>query len=191
MAEPLSSAPQAGHNGAAPMGDVTPDQMYEFIDRHEDIVAGRKSLNKQKKKLVEDIEKSGIPIESWLHFLKTREQAGVIRERIDAAWRQLQAWDAKPVGVQAGMDLTTTAAGDLNEHEVKRVDKAGFDAGKAGQKAEGNPYTPGTEAATVWQNAWARGQAAKVHEELSGEPQLRRGPGRPRKDANGGAPAND
>lgn len=160
MAEPLSGATPQGHNGSSPVGHATQALMYDFLSRHEEIVEGRKELNKQKRELVAEIEKAGIPKEAWEHFLKTREQAGVIRERIDAAWRQLQAWDAKPVGLQASMDLTAGhGAPELNVHELKRVDNEGQEAGKAGRKRESNPYTPGTEAYARWNTAWLRGQA--------------------------------
>lgn len=160
MADPLSGAAQQGHNGTSPVGDATKALMYDYLERNEDIVDGRKALNKQKRELVAEIEKAGIPKEAWEHFLKTREQAGVIRERIDAAWRKLQEWDAKPVGLQASMDLTAGhGVPDLNVQELKRVDNEGFKAGKAGSKRDGNPYTPGTEAYARFDTAWMRGQA--------------------------------
>jgi ribosome modulation factor len=117
--------------------------------------------------------------------MSDRDEAGVVRERIDAAKRWLMAWDRKPLGVQASMDLTgSQGSPDLNVHELKAVDAEGFEAGRTGKKRERNPYTPGTEAAQRWDSAWLRGQGEAVERlgkpapstPASGE---RRGRGRP------------
>lgn len=178
MAEPLSDA-GAGHNGPAP-DQMTAAMMFDFLDRHETIVAQRKRLTKAKKDLDEEIEKAGMPIESWRHFLSTREQAGVIRERIDAGWRKLHLWDAKPVGVQAAMDLAAGADGELSEAELARAEREGFETGKAGRKRESNPYTPGMETAQRFDSGWLRGQEALVNETVGRDAEPRRR-GRPRK----------
>ena len=172
-----SLARRGSNGGAGPRGDATQSLMYDFLARHEEIVERRQALNKQKRELIKEIEKAGIPKEAWQHFISTRAQAGVIRERIDAAWRQLMMWDAKPVGVQSGMDLTQTEVGEPNVHELKRIDHEGLQAGKAGRKRESNPYTPGTEAAARWDQAWLRGQS-EIAAEMGPQP-ARRGRGRP------------
>lgn len=172
MAEPLSKAEL--ETTATPLPDATQGLMYDFLERHESIVEGRKALNKQKKELVEAVEKAGIPKASWEHFLKTREEAGVVRERVDAVWRQLHRWDNKPIGVQSGMVFSSASDADLNVHELKRVDLEGHEAGKAGRKRESNPYTPSTEAYQRWDNAWIRGDAEKPAEAAP------KSPGRPR-----------
>jgi uncharacterized protein (UPF0335 family)/ribosome modulation factor len=161
MADPLSSAsPQRDHNGRSPTGDATPGLMREWIAREEELAERRRQLSKDTKDHHQEIEKTGLPLKAWKSFLKDREEAGTIRQRIFEARNRLLEWDLKPVGIQASMDLSTSAGSpELNVHELKRVDNEGFDAGSTGKKRSVNPYTPGTEAAQRFDTAWLRGQA--------------------------------
>ena len=158
MAEPLSSAPQAGHNGTSPVGDATPTLMNDWLAREEELAERRKELTQDTKALTREIEATGMPLKSWKSFRKIREEAGTIRERAMAAIEMLLRWDLKPRGLQASMDLSASQGSpDLNVHELKRVDNEGFVAGKEGKKRSVNPYTPATEAAQRFDTAWLRG----------------------------------
>ncbi len=108
---------------------------------------------------------------------RERDLPGADRVEIDSYKRQMMQWEGKPLGYQAGFDLTDApppARFQLPEKEMKRVDDHGYTTGKAGHPASRNPWNPGTEPFDAWLAAWTRGQGDKVTTEV------KRGPGRPK-----------
>jgi len=91
----------------------------------------------------------------------------------------------KPVGHQAALDLSVALP---TVADLKRVDREGFQAGKGGDRADRNSYSPGTEAYARWHTAWLRGQAELVKAEIQPtDPPKRRGRP-PKAKTNGEAP---
>lgn len=190
----LNGSNGLGHN-KGPLGDASPALMHEFLARYDGYLDERKTINKIGKELRKDIEKAGIPLPAWDQFVKLRDEPGIVRERNDAAFRELMRWDLKPIGLQASMDLSPSQGSpELNVHELKRVDNEGYEAGREPKaKRERNPYPPGTEAAQRWDVAWLRGQA-DIASTLTDDPKKaeaakaageapKRGRGRPRREA--------
>ncbi len=182
MAEALSEA------GGNYFGNVTQAAFLGFLDQCADsdrevaeAVAARKDLRSK-------IKAAGIPLKAFDRARKDGAVSGEVREREEAWYRRLMAWQNKPFGFQASMDFSSDDPDQqaVNVHQLKTVDNEGFDAGKNGKKRETNPYTPGSEMAQRWDSAWLRGQAEIASTLKPGSAPAaaanggRRGRGRPR-----------
>lgn len=182
MAEQLSSLNGSGPatTNKPPCGDLTPLQLQEFLDEYDDLDEQAKRINGKRRDLRKRIDGVGAPLSAFDNFRKQRKIAGSLRERDDAAYRQMMAWDNKPVGLQASMDLTTSAGSPaLNVAELKRIDSMAAEAAKAKKGRQSNPYTPSTEAHQRWDTAYLRTEG----EAASDPAPAARKPGRPRKGA--------
>lgn len=125
---------------------------------------GRKDLRKR-------IKGSGIRLDVFDRAYADHTRAEDDREDEEKQYRYLMAALGAPVGAQ--LDLIMDVAPRGNEI----IDRDGFDAGKAGFDASTNPYGAGSESHAIWLNAWTRGQAAKVENEIK-PPQDQRRAGR-------------
>lgn len=166
MAEKLS-AERAGAN-------VTRASFLEFVEKHEAIddelaehqETGR-SIRRRRKDLRKTITNSGIVLAEFDRHLVDEKRSGEEREAADWAYRLYMQWRGKPIGFQGDLGLAPDSQADIaafDVHQLKRVDHEGFDAGKAGDRADRNSYSPGTEAFARWHSAWLRGQAVAVEE---------------------------
>lgn len=188
----------ASSNSGNPLPGLSQAEFLEYLDQYNDADNVVKQAVAARNRLRKDIAAKGVPLAALDRVRKDVQKSGAIREQEDAAYRRMMAWQLKPVGFQASMDIANDPTVDpghraLAVHELKQIDNEGFDAGKAGHRADRNQYTPGTEAHARWHTAWLRGQAEKVGElggdapapaENGGRRRGRRG--RPRK-----APAED
>lgn len=170
MAESLRNSTQGNEFGNAA-------QFLGWLGRYADCDAEVADAVQARKDLRAEI-KAAVGKEGLIAFDRARKDAdmsGELREKRERAYRQFMAWQSKPIGFQASMDLPTDeAARALNVHELKRIDNEGEAAGKAGRKRDSNPWTPGTEGYQRWDTAWMRGQA-EIAETLANQPQPRRG----------------
>ena len=166
MAESLSSERQ-GSNGPDRAG------FLDFVEKHngiEDELLDAKetvrSINRRRKDLRKLIAIEGHDIDEFDRALKDAKRSGAEREAADKIYRRNMEWLGKPIGYQTALDLAGAAPVEFSVSELKRVDREGFDAGKAGERADRNSYSPGTEAFARWHSAWLRGQAEKVTDEI-------------------------
>lgn len=93
---------------------------------------------------------------------KDMELSGESREQRVQSYKKQMEWIGRPVNFQATMDLasdTPPVVVQMNIAELRRIDREGEAAGKAGHDRAGNSYTPGTEQAARWDQAWLRGQS--------------------------------
>lgn len=159
--------------------EVSQAQFLEFLDRYaaqdryvEEAVADRKELRAE-------IKAAGIPLAAFDRARRDADASGEVREEIELWYRRLMAWLQKPVGFQASMDFAADGSGTaaLSVHDLKTIDNAGYEAGKGGRRRDSCSYTPGTEAAQRWDQAWLRGQS-ELADALSDAPP-KRGRGRP------------
>jgi hypothetical protein len=173
MAEPLSTAREV-------LSNVTPATVIEFLAEYDDAEAAISEAASVKaaaigarKRLRKRIETSGIDLEVFDRLIKDSAVPGEVRERRDAEYRKMMAWTGKPIGFQASLDVANDPATApeiraLNLAELKRIDRDGEEAGKAGRSRGDNPWTPGTEAYQRWDTAFVR-SAAEVASDLEGE----------------------
>ena len=182
MAESLSSERQ-GSNGPDRAG------FLDFVEKHngiEDELLDAKetvrSINRRRKDLRKLIAIEGHDIDEFDRALKDAERSGAEREAADRVYRRNMEWLGKPVGYQTALDLAGAAPVEFTVSELKRVDREGFDAGKAGERADtSNTYSPGTEPFARFHNSWLRGQA-ECATGLTDDPEKKqeaRRPGRP------------
>ena len=168
MAESLSSERQ-GSNGPDRAG------FLDFVERHGDIESELleaqetvRSIRRRRKDLRKLIAGEGHNIDEFDRALRDADRSGEEREAADRAYRRNMEWLGKPVGYQTSFDLAGAAPAPIQwgVRDLKRVDREGFDAGKAGERADRNSYSPGTEPFARWHSAWLRGQAEKVTDEI-------------------------
>lgn len=183
MAEPLSGAAPQGHN-RPPLGNMTQLQVLEFLDRYADADEEVKQALAARNQIRKDIEAAGCPKPVWDRFRKDREMSGSVRERYDAAYRQLMMYDRKPLTASADVANDPNADPKTREDAVaglKRIQQEGRGAGKAGRRRDTNPYVPGTEEHQHWDNSWVQGQAdiASTMGPGSGDENGKRRRGRP------------
>ncbi len=171
------------------VGNVTRATFLEFVEKHEEIdeelaehqETGR-SIRRRRKDLRATITASGIVIAEFDRHLVDEKRSGEEREAAEHAYRQYMAWRGKPIGFQGKLDLAADSPADalaFEQREVKRADRDGFKAGKSGDRADSNPWRPGSEPFAEWHSSWLRGQAEKVTAEIkpADQPKPR---GRPR-----------
>lgn len=187
MAQPLAAG--NGHNSGDPMTIDLPFTQseyekwcreYDSCDREvREAVAERRNL---RSKIKGAAGKNGL--KAFDLARRERELPGTDRIEIDSYKRKMLEWEGKPIGYEPnlpGFDMTDGAPPpslfQLTEKEMERVEGHGYDMGKAGQPASRNPWNPGTAPHQAWLDAWVKGQGEKVATEI------KRGPGRPRKDA--------
>ena len=184
-----SLAGRAGHNGTE---DANPAEFFEFKDAYNDADEECRRAVAARKDLRAKIKAAGIPLASWDRWRRDTQKSGAVRENEDVWYRRMMIWDLKPVGFQASADFTSTDPGmaALNTSELHRIDMEGLAAGKAGHRRDSNSYTPGTEAFQRWDTAWMRGDAERTPAgDAAANGGIKRGRGRPRKDASAAAPA--
>jgi hypothetical protein len=168
MAESLSSERQGANGGdrAGFLGFVEKHAEIEteLVDAKETV----RSINRRRKDLRKLIANEGHDIDEFDRALKDAARSGAEREAADNIYRRNMEWLGKPVGHQTALDLAGAAPAPMqwSVHDLKRVDREGFDAGKAGERADRNSYSPGTEAFARWHSSWLRGQAEKVEKEI-------------------------
>ncbi len=97
-----------------------------------------------------------------LRALADAKRSGEEREAADRAYRRNMAWLGKPVGTQSEFDL----APSWSPVDLSRVERDGFTAGKRGDRADSNSWTPGREEHQRWHSGWLRGQGEKVTAEI-------------------------
>lgn len=175
-------------NGSAAPATMKGVDQAEYLRWHDELDdlddAVKSALADRKNKLAEI--KGRIGKEAMTAFNRTRkdrELSGELREMISAAYDKQMRWLGMPHNYQATMDFEGGPVEEqMNESALKRIDRLGMAAGEGGRKPEENPYPPGSEQAQRWKSAWLRGQA-KIAKSLGGGTvtELRRGPGRPRK----------
>lgn len=176
---------------AADVAQFSQASVLDFLDEHlaadndvEAAVAARKDLRKR-------IKGEGINLNAFDKARKDARMSGDEREERDRHYRRIMAFMGKPVGHQGMFDLGAQTEADkaqVNVSRLKEVDAEGYAAGLRGDRADANSWSPGTEEHQRWSTAWLRGQGEKVTKEI--EPTTgKRGPGRPRKAANGAAPS--
>lgn len=192
-------------NKEPPMTDTATDvaqfsqaTALDYIDEHLD--ADRKimqALNtvkgarKDLKDLRERIKGDGINLPAFDKMLGDAKISGEERETRDRHYRRLMFFIGKPVGTQGMFEFgvqTETDKAQVNVSRLKEVDNEGYQAGLRGDRADSNSWTPGTEEHQRFSVAWLRGQEEKVTKEIM-PTTGKRGPGRPRKAANGATPS--
>ncbi len=185
MAEPLSAERESGN--------LTRASFLEFVERHDaieeeiaDAQETMRSIRRRRKDLRKTIEAEGHNIDEFDRALRDAKRSGEEREAADRAYRRNMAWLAKPVGYQTEFDITPAAMAGAEAHEVKRAEREGFKAGKDGDRADRNPWRPGSEPFAAWHSSWLRGQAEKVTAEIQPTEPKRRG--RPPRSKNKAAP---
>jgi hypothetical protein len=167
-------------------GNLTRSTFLEFVEKHEEIeeeiaetAETMRSIRRRKKDLRATITASGIMLAEFDRHLVDEKRSGEEREAAEHAYRQYMAWRGKPIGFQGKLDLTADSPADalaLEQREVKRADRDGFKAGKTGDRADSNPWRPGSEPFAAWHSSWLRGQAEKVTAEIKPtDEQKRRG----------------
>ncbi len=170
-------------------GNLTRPTFLEFVEKHEavddeiaDAQETMRSIRRRRKDLRATITAAGIVIHEFDRHLVDEKRSGDEREAAEHAYRQYMAWRGKPTGFQGKPDLTADSPGDalaFEQREVKRADRDGFKAGKAGKRADVNPWRPGSEPFAAFHSSWLRGQAEKVTTEIKAPDQPARR-GRPR-----------
>jgi ribosome modulation factor len=97
---------------------------------------------------------------------------GADRDEIDAHTRRMLEWEKKPFGFQAGFqgfDMSSApppAMLNLDDEEIEAIKRQAYDSGKAGKRADRNPWTPGTRPHEIWLASWTEGNGDKVTEEI-------------------------
>ena len=120
---------------------------------------------------------------------------GADRDEVDQHTRRMLEWEKKPFGFQAGFqgfdmsDAPPPAMLNLDDEEIAVIKRQAYDSGKAGKRADRNPWTPGTRPHKIWLEAWTEGNGDKVKEEI--QPSEPKRPGRPRGTAAAPKPASD
>ena len=145
------------------------------------------------RRLRKRIETAGITLEQFDRVRADLEKPVEQREAEERERAMLMDFMSKPVGFQASMDIKTDDPGlrALNTAELKAIDNAGYDAGRAGHNRGDNPHEVGSEAYQRWDTAYVRAQTemagalgpAGEHGDSNGVEPARRGRGRPRKTA--------
>lgn len=161
-------------NSGNPIPNVSQADFLRFLDQYADADNVVHEAVADRNKVRAAVKAAGIPLAAFDRVRKDMQKSGTVREQEDAAYRRMMAWRNMPVGHQASLDIANDPAVDpdtrqLHLHEIKRIQQEGFDAGKTGDRADRNPYTPGTEGFTHWHNSWLRGQAEKGGT-MSGDP---------------------
>lgn len=154
-------------NSGNPMPNVSQAEFLQFLDQYSDADSVVREAVDARNKVRAAVKAAGIPLPAFDRVRKDMAKSGAVRELEDAAHRRMMAWLARPVGFQASMDIANDPAIDpgtraLQLHEIKRIQQEGFAAGKTGDRADRNPYTPGTEGFVHWHNSWLKGQEEKV-----------------------------
>ncbi len=159
------------------------DFFEQHVERESEIglaLNGVKAARKALKDLRKEIKDNGINLESFDLARRSARLTSEEREEHDRHYRRLMAFIGKPLGSQGMFEF-----GDQSEEDkaavlatvLKHADREGHAAGRAGDKADRNPWHPGSEEFSTWQTAWGRGNGARVTAEI----QPTRRPGRPRK----------
>lgn len=165
MAQSLSSE-RAG-NG------ITSAEFLAYVDRHDvleerqtaaetvlkDAQAGVRAVKREKKDLRKIMAGDGINLAAFDRAMVDEKRSGEEREVEDRRYREFMAWLKKPVGFQQAMEF---APAEPTTHELHKAESGGLEAGKRGDRADSNPWTPGTEAFVRFHAGWLRGQALKV-----------------------------
>lgn len=158
MAQSLSSE-RAG-NG------ITSAEFLSYFDRHDAIeqeLTGAqetvRSIRRRRKDLRDTIKADGINMAAFDRARTDEARSGEEREAEDRKYREYMAWLKKPVGFQQAMEFSPA---EPTTHDLHKVESGGLDAGKRGDRADRNPWTPGTEAFVRFHAGWLRGQALKV-----------------------------
>lgn len=162
MAQPLSSE-RAG-NG------ITSGEFLTYFDKHTDIDQALveaqetvRSVRRRRKDLRNTMKADGINIAAFDRAYVDEKRSGEEREAEDKRYREFMAWLKKPVGTQSAMDF---APAEPNTHDLHKAETKGLEAGKRGDRADSNSYTPGTESFARYHAGWLRGQALKVQAEV-------------------------
>lgn len=149
--------------------NVTRNSILGFIDEYltaddavDTAVGERKDLRKR-------IKGAGIDLKAFDRMRRDSQRSGEERERDDREYRRYMAFIGKPVGTQTSFTFVDDEQEETEEEgsatQLRRLNAAereGLKAGKDGQRADSNPWTPGSEEFARWSDAWQQGQAEKV-----------------------------
>lgn len=147
----------------SPIGTMTAVQYFTFLEEYTEADNRVKTANNQRKELRDRIKAAlGDPdlVEAFDRARKGRDLSGAYRQKQDAAYAQLMAFDRKPVGYQARLGVGEDGQPlPMTQAEAARIDLEGLEAGKAKWSREDNPYISGSDEFDRWDTAWRRGQA--------------------------------
>lgn len=161
-------------------------ERYDVIEQElEEAKAEVKEVIESRKNLRKIIKATGINMVGFDRARADRDKPGVVREEENAEYLQQMRWLNKPVGEQAELDLgePETAPPDI---QIERAQNHGRAVGKNGGDRNDCPWTPGTLLFATWIEGWSEGRKEwETAQEASaqGAVPVKRGPGRPRKDA--------
>jgi hypothetical protein len=165
MADKLtSSTPGPGHNG------VERASFLGYVDQYSDADAAVAEAVSDRKDLRKTIKAAGINLAAFDRHRKDAEKSGAKRIEEDAEYRRYMLWRGMPVGTQPDMFAEGRSNGhapeshidqdEPSEHQKKRVEDAGFVAGKGGMKRDQNPWNPGSALYVLFDENWMKGQEA-------------------------------
>ncbi|HLX18416.1 MAG TPA: hypothetical protein VKS24_24775 [Bradyrhizobium sp.] len=169
-------------------------QLLEVVDKLEEqgqaLVEAKKTVSSLARSLRvfrdQTVKSLGIPLDILDEAIRDAKMSGTERQRRYEHKARMMAFLDKPIGFQGSFIMPEETDEDraaFAVHNLKAIDVAGYAAGKVGHDRHGsNTYSPGTEEHVRFDNAWLRGDGEKPANPPA-PPELKRGPGRPRKTA--------
>lgn len=142
--------------------NVSPDMYIGWLEEYDAADEAIAQAVAERKDLRAKIKAAGIPLKAFDRARADAAKASAVREH-EAVWYQtMLAWQGKPVGYQASMDLDDDAMAAAYQRRLSVADKEGYETGKAGRAADECSWPAGSEGAQRWLSAWTRGQSDKV-----------------------------
>lgn len=186
------------------LANVSADTFIHFLDEYRGVDAAVAEAVGVRKELRSRIKGAGFDLKAFDRARRDAEMSGEIRERREQEYLRYMRWLGMPIGYQAdifggegGESGGEPSLDDLPEIQRDRISLAGGIAARAGKPRGSNPWSPGSLAEGLWDDAWAA--AAPPPPEPEAEPETaappqagndaeaprRRRPGRPpgRKDS--------
>lgn len=143
--------------------NVSPDTFIHFLDEYRGVDAAVAEAVGVRKELRSRIKGAGFDLKAFDRARRDAEMSGEIRDRREQEYLRYMRWLGMPIGYQAdifggeggGEGGAEPSLDDLPEIQRDRITLAGGIAGRTGKPRGSNPWSPGSLAERLWDDAWA------------------------------------